>query len=114
MALAVNSKYESDKGTIHSIRMTAEYAAVAGTEPQAAVNSDIKVKISKSNREFGLRPRGVTLVRVLGTAPNQFKKYTFLPLRSKTDAADAAYSSNAIVAIDGVDWKVVSTQKEDY
>lgn len=114
MANYVKSKYEADNGTIHPIRLSSTAAAQAGTEPGGAVSSNIPAKVSKGNREFGLRPRGVRLYRSVGTAPNLFNKYKFLPLRSIADATDADYAPEAVVAIDGVSWKVAARVPEDY
>lgn len=114
MVAQVRTKYEADSGTIHSLKMSPAYAAVAGTEPAGDANSRIKVQISKGNREHGLRPRGVRLARTIGVAPNTFVKYTFLPLRSQADAVNAAYRNGATVAIGGTDWEVIGFQPEDY
>lgn len=114
MANYVKSKYEDDKGVIHPIRLSADSAAQAGAEPAGAVTSNIPAKVSKGNREFGLRPRGVRLYRSVGTAPNLFNKYKFLPLRSQADAADAEYAQEATIAIGGISWKVAAFVAEDY
>jgi len=114
MANFVKSKYEANSTRIHSIRLSTGFAAVAGTLPTGAINDDVKVKVSKSNREFGLRPRGVVLSRLLGTAPNQFYKYTFLPLRSIADYTDPAYSVGSTVTINSIAWIVSEKRPEDY
>lgn len=108
------TKYESDQGTIHPIRLDSERVAAAGAAPAAAQDSDIKVKISKGNREFGIRPRGVRLVRTVGTAPDTFKKYTFLPVLTPTAYDGAGFSVGTEITIDAVVWTVAARQVEDY
>lgn len=114
MVAQVKSKYEARDGKIHLIKLTPAYAAVAGTVPTADVDSRIKVKVSKGNREHGLRPRGVTLARTVGTAPDTFVKYTFLPLRSIADETKAEYQLGKKITIDSVEWEVVAFVPEDY
>lgn len=96
------------------MRLSSAYAAVAGTEPAAAAGSPIYAKVSKSKREFGLRPRGARLARTVGSGDAAFQKYTFLPLRSITDAASATYAVGATITIDTVAWTVISLEAEDY
>lgn len=108
------TKYEADLGSIHSISLTPDYAAAAGTPPTGDVNNDIKPKVSKTNREFGLRPRGVSLSRTLGTAPDTFKKYAFLPVLTSTDFNGTSYAPGATVTIGGTAWTVVTRVPEDY
>lgn len=114
MAALIRTKYEADSGLIHPLKLTPDYAAAAGTEPAGDPNSRIKAHISKSNRQHGLRPRGVTLARTVGTAPDTFVKYTFLPLRSQADATSAAYNTGASVTVAGSTWEVVGYSPEDY
>lgn len=113
MVALVKTKYEADSGDIHQLKLTPAFAAAAGTEPTGAVTNDISVKVSKSNREYGLRPRGVSLARTVGTAPNTFVKYTFLPLRSIADYTATAYRKGATVTINSVAWEVVGKVPED-
>lgn len=112
-ALAV-TKYEDDTGSIHPFKLTAAYAAVAGTPPTGAVNDSIKPKISKTNREHGLRPRGVRLSRTVGTAPDTFKKYGFLPVLTATGFVGATFAEGSTITIDGVDWTIIGKVAEDY
>lgn len=62
----LGSKYESNAGTIHPIRVQPEtLGAVIATIPNAApagnVTSGISARVSNGNRQFGLKPRGVVL-----------------------------------------------------
>lgn len=93
--------------------MTPERFAAAGDEP-AGDALDAYVKSSKGNREFGIRPRGVKLYRTLGTSPNTFKKYSFLPVLTAADFGSDTYAPGATVTIDSVEWTVAARRDEDY
>lgn len=114
MVALTKTKYEARDGKIHLLKLTPNFAAVAGTEPTADVDSRIKVKVSKGNREHGLRPRGVTLARTVGTAPDTFVKYAFLPLRSIADETKPEYQLAKKVTINEVEWEIVAFVPEDY
>lgn len=107
-------KYESDGGDIHSMKLTSDYAAAAGDEPTDGVSSDIKPKISKTNREHGLRPRGVRLVRTIGTAPDTFKKYTFLPVLTAAQWVSGAFAPGSAINIGSTAYTVIARIAEDY
>lgn len=108
------SKYEAESGSIHKIQAALSTIAAAGAPPNGAVNSRIKAKISKTKREFGLRPRGVSLARTVGVFPDAFKKYRFLPILSKASANLPAYQNDAEITIEGITWTVVDFVPEDY
>lgn len=114
MAAFTDTKYQSDKGTIHPIRLTDDYAAAAGTAPTAVIDSDIKVKVTKTGREFGIRPRRVTLSRTVGTAPNTFRKRASLPILTKATFDGATMAPGQTVDIGGTEWTIVSRQPEDF
>lgn len=114
MPAQVKTKYQANDSNIYALSLSPDYAAVAGTEPTGDTSSRVKAKVSKTKREYGVRPRGVTLSRIIGTAPDTFVKYTFLPLRSSADASNAAYANGATITIGDIDWTVVSFQNEDY
>lgn len=84
------TKYESDAGDIHPIRINTTTESAAGTPPSGDVDNDIRVKITKTNREYGLRPRYVVVARTVGTAPNQFKRYRKIPMLTQTAWDDFA------------------------
>lgn len=114
MATRTKTKYESDRGVIHPITLDPATAAAAGTPPTAAISSDIKVKVSKTNRESGLRCRGVTLGRVIGTAPDTFIRYRFLPVLTATQWVGTTFAPGESVTVDSIVWTVVSRKPEDY
>lgn len=113
MVTFARSKYEADNDDIYKIRLATETAVVAGTVPGGAVTQKEFVKVSKSNREYGLRPRGVRLRRNINTPALPIIRYKFLPLRSKADAGAAAYAPEAEVQIGGITWIVNDFVAED-
>lgn len=114
MPAKVTTKYEADNGDIHGIILSPDFSAQAGTPPTGDVSSPIKAKVSKSNREFGIRPRGCRLSRIIGTAPDTFKKYAFLPVLTPAAFATAAFAIGATITIDGTDWTIAAKVGEDY
>lgn len=114
MPAKTRTKYETNDAEIHAILMSPDFAAKAGTAPAGAVTSPIKVKISKSNRAYGIRPRGVTLARTVGTAPDTFTKSTFLPVLTPTAFNSATFALDAKITIGGTEWTVVGKRGEDY
>lgn len=114
MPAQVRTKYEGNNGTIYAIRMSPDYAAKAGTAPTGAVSSPIAAKISKGNKQFGIRPRGVGLARTVGTAPDTFTKNSFLPVLTKAEIDTPAFAPGATIVIGANTWTVVSQIPEDY
>jgi len=114
MAPFSNAKYEDDFGDIHPIRLRAETLAAAGAQPQGAVTSSIRAQITKTNREFGLRPRMVSLSRTEGEGDAAVKITTKIPVLTATAFAGAAFQIGAEVAVDGETYTVVGRSPEDY
>lgn len=114
MATFVDTLYESDAGVKHPIRLTTAYAAVAGAPPASPATSSINAKVSKSNREFGIRPRRVVLARTIGTAPDTFRRYATLAVLTPTAFNSATFAKGATVTIDGLAYEIVSKQPEDF
>lgn len=108
------AKYEADGGTIHAIRLRDVTVGVGGPEPAGAVNSPVKVKVSKSKREFGIRPRGVIIGLEVGTAPNIFTRYAFIPILTLASFTGTNFQLNSSITYKGGTWTVVSRQGEDY
>lgn len=112
-------KYESDSGSIHKLRMSTAKAAVANnTEPSGSIDSSIRVKVSKSNREYGIRPRGARLYRTVtgGTGDDAVTKtlYAFLPILTAAVYDGNSFAEEATVTYNGSTWKVLSKVAEDY
>jgi hypothetical protein len=94
--------------------MDATRIAVAGAAPGGAVDSPIKVKISKSNREFGIRPRGVQLRRPVNPGATDKIFRSFLPVLTETSFNSATFALDAQITISGTAWKIIGKVQEDY
>lgn len=114
MAVITFTKYEADSGLIHRIGLFPDRAAAAGAAPQGSISSDIKVKISKSKGEYGIRPRGVSISRIVGTAPDQFRRTSFLPVLTEASFDSDVFAPGATIAIDGTNWTVSARVAEDF
>lgn len=108
------AKYEADSGQIHLLLMDADRLAQAGAEPTAASNSSIRAKISKTNREYGIRPRGVRLGRTVGTAPDTFTKYSFLPVLTPAAFNGTGFTLGGTITIGTIEWEIIARVTEDY
>lgn len=107
------TKYESNSGGIHAIRLSTDTLAIAGTPPAGAVNRDIFATVSKTNREHGLKPRGVNGQRLVGTAPDQAAKYKFLPVLTPAEFASAAFQLGVTFSYGGFTWTIIARIEED-
>lgn len=114
MPAFTRTKYEADDASIYAVKLTPDYAAKAGTAPTGAVTSPIKVKVSKSTKAYGIKPRGVSLSRTLGTAPDTFTKSAFLPVLTPSAFASPAFALGATVVIGVNTWTIVGKRGEDY
>lgn len=108
------SKYEANNGSIHRITMSSARLAVAGTAPAGAVDSPIPAKISKSNREYGIRPRGVRLARPVNPTATDKIFRAFLPVLTETAWESNTFAEEATITIGGTQWKVTAKVPEDY
>jgi len=111
-------KYEADSGSIHRIRLGKFNAAVtSNTEPTAVVNSNIRVKISKSNREFGLRPRTIGLTRVVEAQSGDLEfAVTYrarLPVLTQTVFDSTPFAIGQTITINSIVWTIASKNPED-
>lgn len=114
MPAQVTKTYQSNAGTNHLLSLTPDYAAAVGSDPTGGTPSKIKAKITKGNREFGIRPRGVRLSRTIGTAPDTFKKYAFLPVLTEADWNSATFADGATITVGAIDYVIVASIPEDY
>ena len=113
MALRTTTKYQDNDDNVRRIVLSADYAAQAGTPPTGAIDVSGTVKVSKSTRAYGIKPRGVRLSRIIGTSPNQFKKYAFLPVLTQTAFDSSTYDVGATITIGSVAWTVAKKIGED-
>lgn len=109
-----NAKYELNSGDVAAIRLSDADLGSAGSAPTGSQNLPFFVKVSKTNREFGVRPRGVRLVRSVGTPPNDFKKTKFLPVLTASAWGGTGFDIGDTITISTVEWKVAAKIDEDY
>lgn len=77
MADFERKKYESDRGNVFYCRMD-NYSAVqtvAGSEPEGEVTEELTILVSKTDGEFGIRPRLAIYKRPLGEANTDGDRY---------------------------------------
>lgn len=84
-----SSKYETDAGAIHRIRVQPEtlLANVGGANsaPSGAIDTPGTVRVGGGNRAFGIKARSVT-VRWTSAAPTDYadNQYIRIPVLTKT------------------------------
>jgi len=81
------------------------------------VDSNIRVKISKSNREFGLRPRfvGLTRVQTAGSGEDELTvtRRASLPILTADVFDSDKFAIGATVTVATVVWTIASKNPED-
>lgn len=112
-------KYQSDLLTVHPIRLGRYNAAVAAnTEPEGEIDSVVRVKVSKSNREFGIRPRSVGLTRTIEAEDGEETRIVTLrsklPILTKDVFDGETMSIGTEVTVNEVVWTIASKNAEDY
>lgn len=108
------TRYEADSGQIHLLTLDTDRLAQAGAPPAGDTTSSIRAKVSKSNREYGIRPRGVRLGRTVGTEPDTFTKYSFLPVLTPTAFNGTGFSLGGTITIGTITWEIIARVTEDY
>lgn len=111
MARMKNTKYKADGGTIHPIRVRqATFTTIQGTEPTGDVSSNVRAKISKSKREFGLRPRMVLIARTRGTGEDTFTEYATLPVLDPDDfnSSTGGWVQGSNLSYKSQTWEIVA------
>lgn len=115
MASFDQTKYEANNGDIYAIKLSFIDAAAAGSPPTGAVTQPHRVKVSKTNREVGIRPRGVRLVRQIAAGANDFLyKYKFLPVLTAAQWGTGGFAIDQTITLDTVEWTVKALVPEDY
>jgi hypothetical protein len=105
----VDRGYASDSGFVCLIRQSTAEAAASGAAG-GTVDAPFHCLASGSRRRFGIHPRGARLSRVVGAAPNEFTKSTFVGF--PTAAAWEALNVGADLAVGGVTWKIAAKVPE--
>lgn len=78
------SKYETDDGEIHPIRIQPETLALqlgstANAAPSGSVTDNQRVKVTKGAREYGIGARTVTIT-FGATPPTDYRPYAYITL----------------------------------
>lgn len=107
-------KYQADGDSVHWIRLSNAVKTAAGAEPNGAVTSELSVKVSRGNRQIGLRPRFVRLTRTEGEEPNIVIKRTRIPVLTKANWNHANYALGASLQYKGQAWTIFAKVPEDY
>jgi hypothetical protein len=108
----VNTNYETNDGTIMRIRMDEDTLSAAGAAASGPAQLGAFVKISKTDREFGVRPRCIVLKRTVGTGDDSFSKYRRVPVLTQADYDGRV--ENSTVTVGGQTWTIGSKLPEDY
>jgi len=114
MGRTVETKYQSDSGTVVRIRIGTDAAALASNPAPAGALDDSNIFAFASNpgsrRKKALNARGVVLGRSVGTAPDTFVRRTFVPIL--TQAGLTAITVGTAITINGVAYTVRSKINE--
>ena len=113
MPAFVKTKYESDSGDVHPIRLQPDTLTAAGTIPAGAVTNNIAADMRKGKRRYGIGPRGVSASRTVGTAPDTFKRRVFIPVLTKADYGTGQYAVGGQITYKGQTYTVDSIVPED-
>lgn len=104
----VESKYETDEGTVVRIRVSTETTGAAGQVIPAGAVEDSALWAFASNpgsrRKKQLNARGLVLGRTVGAAPDQFVRKTFIPILTLTAWTDTEIGDP--VEVGGVNYTV--------
>lgn len=110
------TRYEADSGEIHPIRVQPETTAAniggANAAPAGVTTSSISARVNKTNREFGLRPRYIT-VRFTGVAPDEYEPGNLYRIPILTPARYNTINVGATGTYLGADVEVVSKSAEN-
>ena len=107
-------KYEDRNGEIHRIKVATNRVASCGPEPTGDVSTEILAKSSKTDREHGIRPRCLNLRRVVGTAPDDFFKYSKLPILTPAFFTTPGLEVGLTISVNGITWTIIGKVDEDY
>lgn len=112
----VRSKYESDEGSIHPIKVQPETLSAtlggANSPPAADTDTDISARVTGGNRELGLRARSVS-VKFTATPPDGYKEDQVYRIPILTPARWDAITKSTTGTYLGVACQVVGKTPEN-
>lgn len=103
------TKYQTNGGDIFFIRLSADIKVLAGVAPTGTPTTNLFVKVSKTGREFGLRPRYALYAQSIVSGTHNFKVYLKIPKLTETALA----ASPATQTYKGEDYDLVRLVGED-
>jgi hypothetical protein len=106
------SIYETDDGPLHPIRISAAKLALAGTVPTGGTFPPF-VKISKSTRSFGIKPRYALATTPNGATVGPTVAYERFICLSVSAFGTAPFAVNSTFTYKGKTYTVVKLIKED-
>lgn len=117
----VREIYESNSGSFHAIRVQPETTLLTdGTTVNdggaGPIDSPLRAKVSRTSREYGLRPRNITFEFDDGEAPVGYENRAQIRLAVLTPAAYQAYTAAPNISLTylGGTGIVVGQQDEDF
>ena len=105
-------KYERNNLEVHNVRLSVDDKAAAGPEAVGAVTSQLKAKVTRSVRGYGLRPRAVILTRPVSPSATDKIFYKRLTVLTATSYDSAPFADNQTITIKTVAWKVIGRDNE--
>lgn len=112
-------KYQTNNDSIFNVLLddSTGVDAVIGTAPTGEYTENMTIRVSKNNKEVGIRPRQVLLTRAIGTADQitnclvqDGTRYKRLPI--PTEARWDAIALNAKFTIAGTEYTVAKKINE--
>lgn len=112
-----NTRYESDGGTIHFIKvqeetLTMTVGGTANDAPTGAIDSQFAAETSRGAKAYGLRPRKIN-VSFTDEPPTGYRPYTSLQLPILTTDLFESISDNDVVVYAGGTGEVSSKVAEN-
>ena len=104
--------YQANDGEIYKLKIDSSAVTAAGGSA-GSPTSQVFVKNSKGNREYGIRPRQIILADIeFTTGGRKASVYRYLPVT--TEAAWNGFDEDGSVSINGTTYSVVGKRDEDY
>lgn len=113
MAKTTVTTYAADDGTVYPIRIGSDVYEALTASTGGPATSKMFVQNRKTNREYGLRPRQAVLYRIVGAAPNDFKRYKRIPALTAA-SFNSQLTIGATIEIGANTWTVLRQEDEDY
>jgi hypothetical protein len=107
----VLSKYESDAGTVHPVKVQPSTITAWNAAPTAAYNAP-QVRVSGGKRRIGIKCRSVALAQNIGAAVNGFQPIRVIRVPVLDPTAFEALDIGETVTYNTTSWRVYGKTKE--